>query len=142
MNQAESTEAEIPTLLEAINTDLEWVREHTRTLERAIEWDQQGRDKSFLLRGVDLEAAENWQADAVQGKEPQPTHLQAIYIQTSRQDAKRRRRNLLIGVSVALVVSIALGITALFQWQEAQKPSAFCTGNFKKGRATRFGFLA
>ncbi len=123
MNQAESTEAEIPTLLEAINTDLEWVREHTRTLERAIEWDQQGRDKSFLLRGVDLEAAENWQADAVQGKEPQPTHLQAIYIQTSRQDAKRRRRNLLIGVSVALVVSIALGITALFQWQEAQKQS-------------------
>ena len=123
MNQEGSIEAQIPTLLEAINTDLEWVREHTRTLERAIEWDQQGRDKSFLLRGVDLEAAESWQADAVQGKEPQPTHLQAIYIQTSRQDAKRRRRNLLIGVTVALVVSIALGITALFQWQEAQEQS-------------------
>jgi len=113
----------IPSLLDAVNTDLEWVREHTRTLERAIEWDQRGRDKSYLLRGVDLDAAESWQANAIQGKEPQPTHLQAVYIQTSRQDANRRRRNLLIGVSVALLVSIILGITALFQWQEAQEQS-------------------
>jgi len=121
MNQDSLLESEISTLLKAINTDLDWVLEHTRTLERAIEWDQQERDKSFLLRGVDLENAESWQANAVQGKNPQPTRLQAVYIQASRQDAKRRRRNLLIGVSFALVVSVALGITAVIQWQETQR---------------------
>ena len=121
MGQDDAFEPALALLLEALNTDLDWVREHTRTLERAIEWDQNDRDKSFLLRGVDLDTAEKWQANAAEGKEPQPTRLQAIYIQTSRQDAKRRRRNLLIGVSIALVVSIALGITALFQWKEAQE---------------------
>jgi WD40 repeat protein len=120
MRQDDDPEEALALLLEAVNTDLDWVREHTRILKRALEWDQQGQDKSFLLRGVDLDTAEGWQANAVEGKDPQPTPLQTMYIQSSRQDAKRRRRNLLIGVSIALVVSIVLGITALFQWQDAQ----------------------
>ena len=32
----------------------DWVRAHTRLLVRASEWDQKGRDDSFLLRGSDL----------------------------------------------------------------------------------------
>ena len=123
MRQNDDYDAAFPLLLEAINTDLEWVREHTRLLERAIEWGQQGEDKSFLLRGSDLDTAETWQSDATEGKEPQPTHLQAVYIQNSREDAKRRRRNLLISVSIALLVSIVLGITAVIQWLNFQTQS-------------------
>jgi hypothetical protein len=45
-------------LLEALDTDMEWVHDHTRLLVRAKEWDKGGRDPSFLLRGKTLEEAE------------------------------------------------------------------------------------
>jgi hypothetical protein len=45
-------------LEEALDTDLDWVREHTRLVTRAIEWDNSGRDTSFALRGSDLRTAE------------------------------------------------------------------------------------
>ena len=49
-------------LVSAIDTDLEWVREHTQWGLKAIEWDSHGRDASFLLAGSELEAAEQWLA--------------------------------------------------------------------------------
>jgi hypothetical protein len=36
-------DATIPKLVEAINTDLDWVRQHTRILQRAKEWDTKNR---------------------------------------------------------------------------------------------------
>jgi hypothetical protein len=50
------------TLISALDTDLNWVRAHTRLLTRAIEWDANGRNNSFVLRGEDLSAAEQWLA--------------------------------------------------------------------------------
>ena len=47
-------------LVKAIDMDLDWVRAHTRLLTRAIEWDGRKRDASFVLRGSDLHAAEEW----------------------------------------------------------------------------------
>ena len=49
-------------LLGALDTDLESVQAHTRWLVKALEWDSEGRDKSFLLRGSELKAAEAWLA--------------------------------------------------------------------------------
>jgi hypothetical protein len=51
-------------LIEALDTDLDWVRSHTRVLGRALEWDRHGRDSSFLLRGMDLQNAIQWLAQA------------------------------------------------------------------------------
>ena len=70
-------------LVKAIDTDLDWVRAHTRLLTRAIEWDGRKRDASFVLRGSDLRAAEEWQARAA-SKEPKPTALQTEYVLASR----------------------------------------------------------
>jgi hypothetical protein len=50
------------TLVRALDTDLKWVRAHTRLLTRAIEWDANGRNNSFVLRGEDLRSAERWLA--------------------------------------------------------------------------------
>src|SRR5262249_53220290 len=36
-------------LVEALSTDLEWLREHTRYLQRATEWDNGGRTENRLL---------------------------------------------------------------------------------------------
>ena len=49
-------------LIEALDTDLSYVREHTRLLNRAIEWNQNDRQRTNILRGSDLMLAEGWLA--------------------------------------------------------------------------------
>lgn len=106
-------------LLPALDTDLEWARAHTRLVVRAVEWDRR-RDGSLLLRGRDLEDAVQ-QLAAAGGKEPTPTELQKEYVLASRRAGKRRQRIVLGSVSLALVVSIALGIMALLQRNTANE---------------------
>jgi hypothetical protein len=78
------------TLIEAIETDLSYVRSHTRLLVRAREWDNKERDRSFLLRGSDLEAAEQWLRQSAT-KHPQSTALHREYINVSRQAETERQ---------------------------------------------------
>ncbi len=100
-------------VLEALDTDLGWAEVHTRLLVRAVEWDER-RDSSLLLRGRDLEDA--LQATAANaGKEPVPTELQREYLLASRRASSRRQRLVLGSVSLALAVSVGLGIVALVQ---------------------------
>ncbi|MGA7932215.1 MAG: CHASE2 domain-containing protein [Kovacikia sp.] len=93
-------------LLKGLDTDLNHVREHTRLLVRAIEWEQQGHDPSFLLRGKDLLASEQWLKQAGE-KEPKPTALQIQYLTTSRKSPLRQatpRSVVLAGVATSLLV--------------------------------------
>jgi WD40 repeat protein len=106
------------TLMEAIHTDYEWVKEHTRHQVRALEWDRKGRKDGYLLRGGDLAEAESWLASAAE-KEPRPTALQNTYILTSRQSANQRQRITLGAVALGLVISIALGVIAWTQRNQA-----------------------
>ena len=107
------------TLISALDTDLNWVRAHTRLLTRAIEWNANGRNKSFVLRGDDLRSAEQWLAQAGAQKDRQPTTLQTEYIIASRKAATRRQRIISGAVSFALIVSIVLTIIAVTQCQQA-----------------------
>lgn len=68
-----------PQLIKAIDTNLEYVRGHTRLLIRALEWENKGRNDSFLLRGTDLDAAEQWLVSSA-AQEPRPTEQQQNYI--------------------------------------------------------------
>ena len=77
-------------LIEAIKTDLSHVRRHTRLLVRSREWENTGHDRSFLLRGRDLEQAEQWLAQSG-SKDPQPTELHRNYINASRQAETERQ---------------------------------------------------
>jgi WD40 repeat protein len=99
-------------LVKALDTDLEWERQHSRLTVRALEWERSGRDRSFLLRGADLRAAEGWLA-AGAGKDPGPTALETEYVVAGRRAATRRQRGLVIGSVAVAVVSIALLIFAL-----------------------------
>jgi len=113
----------IQKLLAALNTDLGWVAQHTELLSRANEWDIKGRDNGYLLRGTELQSAETWLSQASDTKQPRPTPLQSEFIFASRQDDVRRQRRTLIGVSAALVVSIALAIAAMVAGVEALRQS-------------------
>ncbi|MBI5936111.1 MAG: TIR domain-containing protein [Chloroflexi bacterium] len=102
-------------LLEAINTDLEWVRQHTRILQRALEWDAKKRNSSYLLYGSDIEESERWLGASAMTAALSVSPVQVEFIQASRKAAGQRQRNIIIGIGVALVVSIALGLVALGQ---------------------------
>ena len=117
--ESDDFEKATDTLINALDTDLEWVRGHTRLLTRAIEWESKGKNKSFVLRGDDLRAAERWLAQASTNKEPKPTALQTEYIIASRRAAARRQQITLGAVTLGFVVAIVLAIVAFFARQEA-----------------------
>lgn len=107
-------------LLDAIDTDLDYVRTHTRLLVRSIEWDKAERDKSLLLRGSNLREAEQWRAQAGSAKKPQATALQSECITISRQDANRRQRITAAALATGLVVIIVLAMLAIYQHRIAE----------------------
>jgi len=106
-------------LLNALDTDLDHVRIHTRLLVRALEWQDRKRDNSYLLRGTDLSEAEEW-LTASANKQPLVTQTHTQYILASRRAAAARQRITLIGVTAALVFSIALSVLALILWRQAE----------------------
>ena len=115
---ADEFDTAIDTLLVAIQTDLEWAKQHTRILERAVEWNAARRDDSFLLQKNDLAAAERWLALGP-SKEPKPTELQTRYILDSRASAAKRQRVILAAVSTGLVITVILAVLAWIQRSEA-----------------------
>jgi WD40 repeat protein len=106
-------------LIATLDTDLDYVKAHTRLLVRAREWEINGHNRSYLLSGDDLRSAEEQLAESG-GKEPKPTALQTHYILTSRQMTNLRQRNLLAGVSVALVVTGLLAILSFGLFRQSE----------------------
>lgn len=80
-------------LISSLNTNLDYVRTHTRLIVRAQEWESRSRDSSFLLRGNDLLEAEKWLQSPTNQDDPKPTDLHQIYIATSRHEENRRLRS-------------------------------------------------
>jgi WD40 repeat protein len=107
-------------LVDALESDFDWLDRHARLLVRTLEWQRSGREKSFLLRGSDLRAAESWFAEQGAHRE-HATPLQGEYILASRQIEKRRQRITLGAVLVALVVASGLAVVAWLQRNDAVK---------------------
>ena len=110
----------LDSLIEAIQTDYDWVKAHTRLQVRALEWERERQDRSYLLHGTDLHQAEDWLAESV-AKAPEPTLTQTRYIQFSRQEAMKRQRRSLISIGAALIITLVLGIIAVINGQRAQQ---------------------
>ncbi len=104
----------IPKLVASVNTDLGWVRQHTRLLERAAEWEKKNKNKGYLLQGGDLSDAERWMVESTTQSNRNVLPIQAEYIQTSRRVAVRNQGRVLIAVSFLALAAIVLGIFALF----------------------------
>lgn len=129
LRQDDNFEETIPKLVESINTDLDWVRQHTQLLGQAGEWEKKNKDSSFLLNGVELEDAERWMAAASEKNNREILPLQAEYINASRKAATRRQRLMLSGVSIALVISIVLSIFAWIARNDAKASQALALTN-------------
>ena len=53
--EGEDFDTSLNRIVRALDTDLERCKEHTRWLVKALEWDGEGHDRSFLLRGSEFE---------------------------------------------------------------------------------------
>jgi WD40 repeat protein len=116
-------------LLTAMATDLDHVRAHTGLLLKSLEWEGRSRDRSLLLRGRELKRAEEWLSE-IGDQEPRPTPLMLQFLGASRKGATVRQRLALGTVSLALLVSVSLGLAAFTQYREAQsqKETALARG--------------
>jgi TPR repeat protein len=79
----------LASLVAALNTDLDWLREHTRYLQRATEWNAVGRPPNRLLSGDDIAEAKTWAARRPKNA-PEPTALHLDFIRASEEEAEAR----------------------------------------------------
>jgi hypothetical protein len=77
-------------LVAALNTDLDWLRQHTRCLQRASEWDAGGRPANRLLSGADVASAKAWAASRPKDA-PEPTELHLDFIRASEAEESRQQ---------------------------------------------------
>lgn len=104
----------------AIETDLDWVREHTRLLTRALVWRERGEPRDGLLRGVELERAEAWSASRPAAAPP-PNDLHAAFLAESRRRAVRRARGVIALSLAAAAIGLGLAAAAGAQWLRAEE---------------------
>jgi len=106
--ECDDFDAAFQKLIDAIDTDLDYLREHTRLLTRAIEWNTKQRNRCYLLRGQDLEHAQKLCQESDR-KEPKPTLLQSQYVlASSKHKIKTQRKTLgLVGIGLVVMASLA-----------------------------------
>ena len=79
-------------LIESIESDLDWLREHTRLGERAAEWTTANASAELLLRGSALKAVQQWvQSKPATAPDLTPMHL--AYIRASEEEETRLINN-------------------------------------------------
>jgi TPR repeat protein len=124
-------------LVEALNTDFDWLREHTRYLQRATEWDRGGRPANRLLSGDDIAEAKAWAARRPKDA-PEPTTLHLDFIRASEEEAEARssaQRKQLEEMAAAQTERE----TALRQAEEALKQAA--DAQRRRARIRNIAFL-
>ncbi len=114
-----ATDAELGAVVDevvvAVETDLEWLDEHTRLLQSALRWAETPEDRSLLLRGNDLRAVLGLVA-AAGGRAPTVTLAQRSFLNACEEN-RRRVRNL--SWAAALAATAIVGLAAIATVQRA-----------------------
>ena len=130
---SENFEDAFSQLLDTIDSDLDRAKQHTKLLNRALEWRSKNCDKSLLLTGNELSEAQQWLALPV-GQPPNPTPVHSRFIMTSSQALAKNQRYKLIAVGFALILAVFMTIFANHLRQVAQKQRNIAI--FEQNRAT------
>src|SRR5215472_11741630 len=119
----------LASLIAALNTDFDWLREHTRYLQRATEWDEGGRPANRLLSGDDIADAKAWAARRPKNA-PEPTALHLDFIRASeaeaeaRSSAQRKQLEAMAAAQVEREAALHEAEKALKQAADAQRKRA------------------
>ena len=125
-------------LIAALNTDFDWLREHTRYLQRAIEWNAGGRPANRLLSGNDIHEAKAWVARRPKSA-PEPTSLHLNFIRASEEEAEARSSEQRKQLAAMAAVQSEREI-ALHKAEEALKQAA--DAQRKRARIRNIAFVA
>ena len=120
LREEDDFDAGFELLIDALDTDLDYVKEHTRLLTRAIEWDQDERARGLALSRRELQVAERWLTQGL-STEPKPTDLHGEYVDFSRTVVDRFQRLMVSSVTVAFVLMMGLSVFAFYQRNQAGK---------------------
>ena len=120
LDDASQLEARLEQLVEALSTDIDWVRVHTEMTELALNWSAAGRPgpRGLLLRSPKLEEAEKWIASRP-ANAPPPTEEVQAFILESRRAATQRRRLLTASLAVGLATAVGFAAIAYYQREVA-----------------------
>jgi formylglycine-generating enzyme required for sulfatase activity len=154
--------AGLAALSRALKADLDWIREHTRLLARAMEWQAGGRSANRLLTGDDIANANAWAARRSKDA-PEPTTLHLDFIKESEEaevarssverqrlerekSALRRGQRALAGAAglFACIIIGAIGwykqdfLKEQYYWRVVMRPSVL-TANQEKDKAANPG---
>ena len=143
LREEDDSDANFELLIDALDTDLDYVREHTRLLTRAIGWDQDKRARGLALSRRELQAAEGWLTGGIT-KEPKPTELHAEYVAFSRTAVNRFQRLVISSVTVTFIMMVGLSVFAFYQRNQAdvQRRQAQETARVSNSRAlAAFAFI-
>jgi hypothetical protein len=116
-------------LVKALNTDLDWLREHTRLAQRAAYWEAGGRPANRLLSGGDIAEAKAWLARQPRDA-PEPTALHLDFIRASeteeaaRLDAQRRQLEAMAAAQAEREAAVAERTAALEAAEDANRRRA------------------
>lgn len=123
----------VASLASALNTDIDWIREHTRLGGLAARWEQTGRPARLLLRGQDVTNAEAWR-DLRPIEAPSPTPLHLAFLAQSRRAVGRRLTAWIGGSMAVAAASVALAVIAYLQSVEANNQRQLAETNADEAR--------
>jgi formylglycine-generating enzyme required for sulfatase activity len=107
----ERFDASADALANALETDINWIRQHTEYGEAERRWSSQRRPHGLLLQSPTLEYAEYWLASRPRNA-PEPTQEIRSYVFASRKRALASQRiwRAVLASMFALLVGIVLGL--------------------------------
>jgi len=122
----------INNLVEAFEVDIGWIREHTRLGEQAFRWNSNQLTEQ-LLRGKELLLAEDWLSSRPASTDI-PSEIHFLFINASRNLARKHRNFWTIGLVLGLLFSTGL---ALFAFQQKEAADA----NYKVAKGAADGLV-
>jgi WD40 repeat protein len=128
LRESDDFETPFRKLITAIQTDYAWAQTHKQLQVKALEWKRNEHKNAFLLRGEELQDAEQ-QLVINASKQPHPTDLQREYVIRSRRASDRQRRMTTGVASAGLIALAALAIFGFVQAGQARNAEATAVAN-------------
>ena len=111
MRAEDAFEANFELLIDALDTDLAYIRKHTRLLTRAIEWQDNNRPRTDVLRGPELTATEGWLSIS-KSMDPQSAEFHDDDITFSRDNVSWIQRLIYSSIAAAFILGLAQKLAA------------------------------